>query len=74
MATVWVYNWGGEYLIVKRTPFAYQMTTMDASGHHHLEILQGVGIPLPKWDWVQKHTGYVLAGFFGKIYEISDLT
>ena len=70
MATVWVYNVGRDYLIVKRTPFAYQKMRTD----RYMEIQNGVEITLPKWDWVQAHEGYIFAGFSGNIYEISDVS
>ena len=73
MPTVWVYNPGGEYLIVKRTPFSYQVVYMDGTGREQVEIKQGVGIPLPVWETICKVGAQTFARFAGNIYDISDL-
>ena len=70
--TVWVYP-EGNIMIVKRYPYSYHIPKMDLYGNIEYEIKNGVSMPLPQWDWVQMYQGLKLAGFQGRIYEISDL-
>lgn len=61
------------YLIVKRTPFSYQIPVVDKEGYSCLEILQGQGIPCPVWSDFTVSGEYIFAKVANVIYEISDI-
>lgn len=62
-----------NYLIVKRTPFSYQISSFDREGYVVDEIIQGIGITCPEWKEIRVCGNYVFAKALEQVYEISDL-
>ena len=62
-----------NYLIVKRTPFSYQITVVDSEGYSCIEVLQGRGIPCPVWTDFTISGEYIFAKVADIVYEISDI-
>lgn len=71
----WVYNIPGlDYLIIKRSAFSCQIPYMDTlTGNIHYEVIQGVMIEIPNWEWIKKDEKHIFAGFGAHVYEISEL-
>lgn len=72
---IWVYNIPHiDYLIVKRTPFSYQIPMMDSTGTTVYKIVNGVYIDEPVWEHVVKDVhGHIWATFQDNIYNVSEL-
>lgn len=72
---IWIYSLPNtHYLIAKRTPFSYQIPTMDHSGTLTYKLINGLTIQLPVWEHVVKDAeGHVWATFQDNIYNITDL-
>ena len=61
------------YLIVKRTPFSYQIPTVDKEGYEVVQFLQGQAIKCPYWAETTVSGSLVFARAHNKMFEISDL-
>ena len=61
------------YLIVKRTPFSYQIPSIDKDGYEVVQFLQGQAIKCPYWLETSVSGNLVFARAHNKMFEISDL-
>ena len=62
-----------NYLIVKRKPFSYQITSFDREGYIVDEIIQGTRIVSPEWKDIRVCGNYIFANLLEQVYEISDV-
>lgn len=73
-AYVWVYRTSTHMLMVKRAPWAHRSETSDPStGLLYANVVPGIRISLPQWDWVHNCSGRTIAGLDEYVYDISDL-
>jgi hypothetical protein len=71
---VWIYRTSTHMLMVKQAPFSYRTETSDPStGLLYVNVVPGTCIPLPKWEWVKRQDGRVIAGLGDYVYDISDI-
>lgn len=71
---VYVYSLPGyDYKIVKNQPFSSILMQMDARGQYYTQLMQGVPMMNPMWEWIHTLNGRMYATYLNTIYDITEL-
>ena len=64
---------GNPYKIVKLIPFTSFRQCMDQTGRSYNDLIQGIPMIEPEWEWIREWNGRIIAKFMDHMYDITDV-